>query len=110
MEASTRRRAWKIAAVILVLISPILYFIGWYAISNWSAERNARSLCDETMIGANVFDAVAKANARGAYVNCNADGCEFRFPIGLGFDQAYCGVSSDEHGKVRSKAWYVQYD
>ena len=81
----------------------------WYL--NWSAETNAKLVCDEAAIGQDIETVIRDANAKGALDGKWADPPNHNFYFGgFMFDKAVCNVNVDRDGKVKSKNYEMEYD
>lgn len=104
--AGWRRLVVRIVlAAVLVVIASVGYV--FYSIS--SAEKKARSFCDEIEIGSDIGAAVARAGEKGIAYG-SGSGYAFYFPTVTVFDRAVCGVSVNADGKVISKRSQMEYD
>lgn len=90
---------------------------------NWSAERNARALCDSIGIGSDIRSTISKFEQDTGFVKQPGgkesvrhsgypdtgpytEGHRFMF-FGVWMDKAYCDISLTSDGRVRSKNAYL---
>ena len=92
-------------SVVVVACCAIVACIGYV---NWSAERNARTFCDEIAVGSDISIAVERAKDRHLLWG-PAGGYTFYFP-GFVFDKAVCEVAVNREGKVTSKGARMERD
>jgi hypothetical protein len=75
---------------------------------NWSAERRAKTFCDEIAIGSDISDATRKVKNK---KNFYGDSQQYTFYFwGFVFDKAVCEVSVDQNQKVTAKHSEMEYD
>lgn len=114
-DAKKKNSFNKIMKIVLFVILILSIFPAIVSYSNWSAENEAKALCDDIEIGLNVSPVITKFEKKIGKKNTlhyefdEGNGHRFLFP-GFMFDKAQCTVQLNKNGKIISKYSEMLYD
>jgi hypothetical protein len=105
---SVKKFVFLVGKVALGLLDAFGAMVACVFYINWSAERNARKLCDAIEIGSDISVATQKVKDKRLDYG-DSQGYTFYF-WGMVFDKAVCEVSIDQNRKVTAKHSEMEYD